>query len=740
MNTLSRPQRFISRLVYINLILLVGSLVWYWAAPGESGVAVAIAKSKQMLDMNLMAEIPFTPEMIQEATLANPAMAALLADKKTEFVNAVPLSLGEARPWQDVGCGHLNCAHVAYYNYTDGGVINSIVNLETNEVVGGWLDTAARPAGSTHVMDKALAIAAADTEVQTILGDIGAADPAMVPMSGWLADNACREQWCVDLSFHDPAGSGKIVHVFVNMEQENVARTFFTRGRADRSAAAALPQAQPYSDGCIESHGWDVCWEMTAHDGINFRDATFEGTLIFSSVKIGQVEAWYPSWPGGYRDEIGFAASVPPFGGTQIDDLGDSFQISQLFTEFTYWPNCICCYRYDETVRFYDDGSFDLRFTSHGPGCDDLSIYRPFWRIDLDLNGRPNDNVWVWQENQWAEATTEMEIHPFVDDLSPDGHKIATLDGAVSYRWHMQPTDPLGLDETRFFILQNKEGEGDGPIITGPGDTFQPPRQWVDGDPVSGGDVVFWYVPLLKTKKGGPYWCMPDPEPDFSPCEAILRVETAGELVQPSVEEIAEAEVEAAATVPPQPTPTPAPTPTPRPIQGEAAEDVILNAGCGACHKIGSLGEAHKVGPDLSTIGAVAATRIAGMTAEAYLRQSILAPNAYIVPDCPNAPCIANIMPRDYETRLSPQQIDTIVAYLLTLTEIVPETEPTIIGEDTAVSPAPKNIAAPKTVNNQPQNNTALLVVQLLLLTLVFLLTLFRLFKQPTETHDSGNP
>ena len=62
---------------------------------------------------------------------------------------------------------------------------------------------------------------------------------------------------------------------------------------------------------------------MTAHDGVLFRDATYEEKMIFSSVKIPQVEAWYPSWPGGYRDEIGFAATVPPFGDTIINDLDD---------------------------------------------------------------------------------------------------------------------------------------------------------------------------------------------------------------------------------------------------------------------------------------------------------------------------------------------------------------------------------------------------------------------------------
>ncbi len=130
---------------------------------------------------------------------------------------------------------------------------------------------------------------------------------------------------------------------------------------------------------------------MTAHDGVNFRDATFNDQLIFSSAKIGQVEAWYPSWPGGYRDEIGFSASVPPVGDTNIDDLGDGFEVRQLFTEFTRWPNCICCYRYEQVIQFYEDGHLEFRFVSYGPGCDDLSVYRPFWRIDLDLDGPEND-------------------------------------------------------------------------------------------------------------------------------------------------------------------------------------------------------------------------------------------------------------------------------------------------------------------------------------------------------------
>ena len=87
------------------------------------------------------------------------------------------------------------------------------------------------------------------------------------------------------------------------------------------------------------------------------------------------------------------------------------------------------------------------------------------------------------------------------------------------------------------------------------------------------------------------------------------------------------------------------PTATPRPIGGTTPEEIILNAGCGSCHKIGAIGEAHKVGPDLTYIGLTAAERVPDMSAEAYIRQSILEPNAYLAPECPNTSCLPGIMP-----------------------------------------------------------------------------------------------
>lgn len=725
--------RRILQLLIVNAIVISLVLLWNRNQQQDS-IQLAIAKGKQLLDMPaaISAYPPgylLNTAQVKSTALADPSMRATLEGKDTEFLSAVPLSAGEARYWQDAGCAGMNCAYVTFYNYTDDGTIEAIVNLDRDEVISHWANADARPGGSSEVLPKVIEIAAADPQVRSILGEnIGAVDPLMIPMSGWLADDACRNEWCVDLTFQDPAGTGRIYHVFVNLEQEVVARTFYTRARENRSDAKPLAQRNAFTDGCHEQYGWNVCWEMTANDGINFRDATYNGRLVFSSAKIGQIEAWYPSWPGGYRDEIGFAATVPPFGGTEINDLEDGFEIRQLFTEFTRWPNCICCYRYEQTLRYYADGRLELIFVSHGPGCDDVSIYRPFWRVDLDLDGPDGDEVWLFEDAQWQEMTQEFETYPVVEDLSPEGQKLATFDGDLHYRWSMERTDPLGLDEAYFFLLQWGELEGEGPITTGPGDTFIPPRLWIDGEPLSGENIVLWYVPLLNTKKGGPWWCMPDPDPDFSPCDAVLRAEPAGQLRQPTAEEMAELEAQIKATpTTGAPTALPEPTATPRPIDGTTAEEIMLNAGCGACHKIGSIGEAHKVGPDLTYIGLTAGERVADMSAETYIRQSILEPNAYLAPECPNSPCLPGIMPQNFHLRLTEEQLETLVTYLLNRQG--PEPTPVPIGAGLAATAAPKAVGAAKVVAPQPAGPLPSTAIGVLLILLVAAISGILIFK-----------
>jgi hypothetical protein len=54
--------------------------------------------------------------------------------------------------------------------------------------------------------------------------------------------------------------------------------------------------------------------------------------------------------------------------------------------------------------------------------------------------------------------------------------------------------------------------------------------------------------------------------------------------------------------------------------------------GCSGCHVGPGIGEGVQIGPPLVGLSVVAGQRIEGMTAEAYIRQSLLEPEAFFAP------------------------------------------------------------------------------------------------------------
>ncbi len=101
----------------------------------------------------------------------------------------------------------------------------------------------------------------------------------------------------------------------------------------------------------------------------------------------------------------------------------------------------------------------------------------------------------------------------------------------------------------------------------------------------------------------------------------------------------------------------------------EATMAAFARAGCAGCHTIAGVPKAvGLIGPNLSAIGAEASERKAGLDAENYIRESILDPAAFIAPVCPAGECPAGVMPPNFKERLTDDEINLIVAYLLTLT------------------------------------------------------------------------
>jgi mono/diheme cytochrome c family protein len=87
---------------------------------------------------------------------------------------------------------------------------------------------------------------------------------------------------------------------------------------------------------------------------------------------------------------------------------------------------------------------------------------------------------------------------------------------------------------------------------------------------------------------------------------------------------------------------------------------------CYACHLIGDRGNRNGPGPDLNGLKDHAADRVESLDAEAYVRESILDPGVFIVDECPRGPCV-DVMVKTYDEKLSDEQLDVLVEYLLSL-------------------------------------------------------------------------
>jgi cytochrome c oxidase subunit 2 len=89
-----------------------------------------------------------------------------------------------------------------------------------------------------------------------------------------------------------------------------------------------------------------------------------------------------------------------------------------------------------------------------------------------------------------------------------------------------------------------------------------------------------------------------------------------------------------------------------------AGAAVFKNNSCGSCHTLKAAGTTGTVGPDLDKLAAYA--QKAGKPLDAFVRESIVSPSAYVEKGFPD-----NVMPHTYGSALSKQELDGLVQYLV---------------------------------------------------------------------------
>jgi mono/diheme cytochrome c family protein len=83
----------------------------------------------------------------------------------------------------------------------------------------------------------------------------------------------------------------------------------------------------------------------------------------------------------------------------------------------------------------------------------------------------------------------------------------------------------------------------------------------------------------------------------------------------------------------------------------------FTSSGCGSCHTFKPAGSTGQIGPDLDNLAADA--KKAGMPLDEYVKESIVDPDAYIVPGYQKG-----VMPTNFGDTLTDDAVQALVQYL----------------------------------------------------------------------------
>jgi hypothetical protein len=539
------------------------------APPGGTAAPVpALATREAAWATVLTGEVPILPlpGPLGQSEAAAQALALASADlrrasqdpntgqpQRSEVMQLRPL-LAADKSGAAAACGD-GCYRVEVYNYATNATTSATVDVPGRRVVA--VETAAntQPEVPAHLGQLAAEIASRSSEVAEALGLAPDAAAAGMPnVKTALNGSRCERSrhLCVAPTFIQ---GDRALWAIVDLTDGRLVGVRWTElGRGAGGAAAVTEQSLEdevvmsrycEKENTVERGPWRMTYVLTPSDGLELRDLRYRDRQVLRSAKLVD---WHVSYSGsdgfGYSDAIGCpkfsTASVVAFDGptTQAaapDGGVGGFTLTQDFRS-ELWP-LPCNYRYQQNYTFYDDGRFRVGGANLGRGCGNEGTYRPVVRLDLTAGGDGTaDRVEEWDGTGWRAWSEEGWRRQGPDTAySPEGYELRVLD-AAGQGLAMAPNrgelpDGRAGDNAFVYLTRAKPEEGEGDLLTlgaccntdqrqGPEAFTEPP------EPVTGTDVVLWYVPQLKNSdKPGEEYCWVETElvdgravPKVSPC------------------------------------------------------------------------------------------------------------------------------------------------------------------------------------------------------------------------------
>ena len=465
--------------------------------------------------------------LAQQVALADPFFTRYLFDLKTrkplwnEIFGVYPARPGDIKKGITSLPGAL--MRVEMYNYANNLTTIGIVDVFSMKLVSADHYPDMQPDIPQSLIHLAEQIAINAPEVEKALGyKPSAKKPIMSSTKTALNRTKCErsQHLCVAPTFIQ---GNRALWAIVDLTDNRLVGLRWTNTGTDGAVVTERKLQNETVADCycekvnsINKNGWNMDYLLTASDGLQITNVSFNQKRILNSAKLVD---WHVSYSGtdgfGYSDAVGcpiysqaaVVATDPP----KVAEIvqGDStvgFMLEQKFFS-ELWPGP-CNYSYSQRYFFYNDGRFRITCASIGRGCGNNGTYRPVFRISFAGN---EQNFYEYEQEGWKQWTKEnWQLQKPSTQYDSEGYQYKiSLDKNSTY--FIEPgkgqfNDGGKGDNAYLYLTKNhlNKNEGETDLVTiGPccnTNHEQGPEKFINSVPEStvNTDLVLWYVPQMK--------------------------------------------------------------------------------------------------------------------------------------------------------------------------------------------------------------------------------------------------
>lgn len=444
-----------------------------------------------------------------------------------------------------------NCYRVLMYNYYYNSSVTAIVDIVKGSVINIKRVIDAEAESNTRIENIATDIALNSKQVIEALklkGENIEENKKNLKIS--INKTKCErsKHLCIGPTFYNES-SDRVVWTIVDMTDWKLIGLAW----AETSESSGKITEMEVQNEYIMSHfcdvnndtmlgNWKLNYRLVGSDGIELFDVSYKGKPVINSSKIVDWHVSYLNKQGvGYSDATGCpmfsAAAVVAFNDPYVEKLKDTqgkdagYAFVQDFRS-PIWP-AMCNYRYQSRFEFYDDGKFRIMGVNHGKGCNDSAVYKPVFRIDLNLGGKA-ESFAEWNGSGWGKWSKENWADQKKSKLSPEGYWFRyTNESGVGYYIipdHGQYGKSGRGDNAFTYITKFKKDVDEGVTdLATIGDCCsydykQGPDKYLNpAENIDGSKLILWYVPrMYNDKRHGNEYCWAD----MIPINGKLEVKT----------------------------------------------------------------------------------------------------------------------------------------------------------------------------------------------------------------------